>query len=72
MDKAEEIYHKIIENYDECNYMAEQEGIELITQYATEVSRETILEFLVHYDSVMYPAMMSEFDKWKSKQEEQS
>ena len=42
MNKAEELYHKIIEDYDERNYMSEKDGIKLIQLYADEQSRENI------------------------------
>lgn len=40
MNKAEELYHEIIEAYDELNYLAENKGIEKIKQYAQHVRGE--------------------------------
>ena len=74
MNKAEDIYHKIIESYDEHNYLAEQEGIELINQYADEVNREMVVEFELRHtrgDSRAAKKLAYiQFDEWKSKQED--
>ena len=79
MNKAEDIYHRIIESYDEHNYLAEQEGIELIKQYVEQESRKVAIEFATQIDDTYEEGTPFEdrlkvwgnlFDKWKSKQEQ--
>ena len=43
--KAEELYHKLIEDYDELNYMAEKDGIDLLKQYVDKQSKENAVDF---------------------------
>jgi hypothetical protein len=64
---AEELYHKIIENYDERNYKAEKDGIKLLQLYADEQSREAFEQGMRHQEC----DENMNFDEWlKSKKGE--
>lgn len=51
MSKEKELYQKIIENYDERKYLAKQENIELLSEYAEQESIK--IEWKDHYTVVL-------------------
>jgi len=76
MDKAEEIYDEIIENYGERKYMAKKDNIKLLQQYAEKESRERAIEFTIDFVTEKLQnkpnrhVVINAYDKWKSNQEE--